>query len=106
MNSNVEMLQSVPIESWEDFQTIVTRPKYKGWAFRGQENSDWHLSSTLSRYLKEFHVQKTVRAHQEDRIIRIFRRKANLFLHHVPGINDIFEWLALMQHHGAPTRLL
>jgi hypothetical protein len=40
------------------------------------------------------------------RILRVFRRKAHLFLDHVPSERDAFEWLALMQHHGAPTRLL
>jgi hypothetical protein len=43
---------------------------------------------------------------QESRIVRIFTRKAYLLLQHLPGEDDDFEWLALMQHHGAPTRLL
>jgi hypothetical protein len=42
---------------------------------------------------------------QESRIRRIFERKSRLFLADVPN-NDEIEWLALMQHHGAPTRLL
>src|SRR5216684_3693164 len=32
--------------------------------------------------------------------------QAHLFLAHVPDDADSFHWLALMQHHGAPTRLL
>ena len=43
---------------------------------------------------------------QEERILRIFRRKAHLLLTHIPDENDLLEWLALMQHHGAPTRLI
>lgn len=27
-------------------------------------------------------------------------------MEHVPADADTFQWLALMQHHGAPTRLL
>ena len=42
---------------------------------------------------------------QETRIRRIFERKSHLFLNDVPR-GDELEWLALMQHHGAPTRLL
>jgi hypothetical protein len=42
----------------------------------------------------------------ELRIVRVFKRKAHLFLSHVPDEADSFQWLALMQHHGAPTRLL
>ena len=41
---------------------------------------------------------------QEARIRRIFERKLHLFLSDTP--RDELEWLALMQHHGAPTRLL
>jgi hypothetical protein len=43
---------------------------------------------------------------QEARILRIFKRKAIHFLHTAPDRDDDFEWLALMQDHGAPTRLL
>src|SRR5438128_12166010 len=43
---------------------------------------------------------------QEERILRIFKRKAIHFLDVVPDREDDFEWLALMQDHGAPTRLL
>ena len=43
---------------------------------------------------------------QEARILRIFKRKAIHFLDIVPDRDDDFEWLALMQDHGAPTRLL
>src|SRR5262249_26893198 len=42
---------------------------------------------------------------QETRIRRIFRRKSHLFLVDAPQDDEV-EWLALMQHHGAPTRLL
>ena len=45
-------------------------------------------------------------AAQEERILRIFKRKAHHFLSAGPLPDDDFEWLALMQHHGAPTRLL
>jgi hypothetical protein len=38
--------------------------------------------------------------------LRVFKRKAHQFLAQPPVIDDDFEWLALMQHHGAPTRLL
>ena len=42
---------------------------------------------------------------QEERIRRIFERKCHLYLEDPPKDDEI-EWLALMQHHGAPTRLL
>jgi hypothetical protein len=38
--------------------------------------------------------------------LSLFKRKAHLFLDHIPAETDYFQWLALMQHHGAPTRLI
>ena len=43
---------------------------------------------------------------QEERILRIFKRKAHQFLDKPPDAADDFQWMALMQHHGAPTRLI
>ena len=96
----------IEIRSWDDFQGIVAGPKYRNWAFRGQEDATWPLFSSLSRYLRRHSVHAGAWAEQEARIYRIFKRKAHLFLSHVPADDDAFQWLALMQHHGAPTRLL
>jgi hypothetical protein len=38
--------------------------------------------------------------------LSLFKRKAHLFLDHIPDETDYFQWLGLMQHHGAPTRLI
>jgi hypothetical protein len=93
------------VGSWGEFAEKVSGPAYAGWAFRGQTDATWRLISTLGRYLSAY-VEETYWQSQEERITRIFRRKAHLFLTHVPDKADIFQWLALMQHHGAPTRLL
>jgi hypothetical protein len=53
-----------------------------------------------------FRVDPRAWLEQEERILRIFKRKAIHFLNVVPDRDDDFEWLALMQDHGAPTRLL
>ncbi|PBC38599.1 hypothetical protein CJ179_39105 [Rhodococcus sp. ACS1] len=79
---------------------------YSSWAFRGQQNADWEIWTSLSRYLRGFGVNPTVWPPQEARIIRIFKRKAHLHLDHVPDDKDTFQWLALIQHYGGPTRLL
>ena len=94
------------IASWQQFQDVVAGPAYRNWAFRGHSDAEWPLYSSLSRYLKQYGIHPQAWAHQEERIGRIFRRKAHLFLEHVPDDADAFQWLALMQHHGAPTRLL
>lgn len=96
----------IEIESWAQFQAVVAGPELVGWAFRGQENSTWALESTIGRILRTFNVHPSVWSQQEERVNRVFRRKAHLFLDHIPADEDDFQWLALMQHHGAPTRLL
>jgi hypothetical protein len=96
----------VEIDTWRRFQSVVAGPRYRNWAFRGQQDARWPLNSSLSRYLQDFKVHPDAWVEQEERIVRIFRRKAHLFLEHVPDDGDAFQWLALMQHHGAPTRLV
>src|SRR5262245_46539855 len=91
--------------SWDALAERLAGPNYEGWAFRGHADARWSLMSTLDRYLDAY-IEKRYWVAQEERIKRIFRRKAHLFLSHIPEPGDTFQWLALMQHHGAPTRLL
>ena len=42
----------------------------------------------------------------ERALIREFKRRAHHYLPLLPAHEQQLEWLALMQHHGAPTRLL
>ena len=106
MGRQKRSLDVIVIDSWATFQKVVAGPKYRGWAFRGHSDARWPLYSTISRYLMDYRVHEKAWARQERRILTIFQRKAHLFLEHVPDQADTFQWLALMQHHGAPTRLL
>jgi len=101
-------VREVQINSWKDFRDIVESEKFNNWAFRGQQNATWSLDSALARHLKNFKIHPEAWKTQEERIMRIFRRKAYTYNHltNIPGEDCYFEWLALMQHHGAPTRLL
>jgi hypothetical protein len=94
------------IDSWEQFCDTVAGPNYRSWAFRGLADANWQLYSALSRYLRAHGVHRDAWVQQEKRILRVFRRKAHIYLDHIPDEKDSFEWLALMRHHGAPTRLL
>jgi hypothetical protein len=64
--------------------------------FRGQTNIDWPLVPKIYRTndWKE----------REREIARDFRLFGRSHLEHIP--DDELEWLFVMQHHGAPTRLL
>jgi FRG domain len=98
--------ETIEIDSWKNFREIVAGPKFNSWAFRGQADQAWPLFSSLSRFYKDFKVHREAWPQQESRILRIFKRKSHLFLEHIPDESDSFQWLAFMQHHGAPTRLL
>jgi hypothetical protein len=94
------------LTTWESFLKLVVLPPYSNWAFRGERDERWPLYSSLSRYLQNFGVDRRAWADQEKRILRVFKRKAHQFLAQPPDPGDDFQWLALMQHHGAPTRLI
>ncbi|MDX2418737.1 MAG: FRG domain-containing protein [Xanthomonadales bacterium] len=93
------------IGDWAEFVDIVTSwSGFRNWGFRGQASAKWPLLSSLARHVEFTGVCKDAWPLQEERIRRIFERKAHLFMDDPP--RDELEWLALMQHHGAPTRLL
>ncbi len=94
------------LNTWDQFLDLVTNAPYSNWAFRGEHDERWPLYSSLSRYLRAFGVHSRAWPDQENRILRIFKRKAHQFLDKPPDPDDDFQWLALMQHHGAPTRLI
>lgn len=96
--------QVIALRSWDEFLALAAEPPYHNWAFRGHRDAATPLFSALSRYLLTYHPRAWTR--QEERILRIFKRKATHFLDHIPHRDDDFQWLALMQDHGAPTRLL
>src|ERR1035437_9848006 len=106
MPTNPTIYKQYRLESWDDFLKIITGSPYSNWAFRGHRKEDWPLASALSRYFRNFHIDRRAWPQQEGRILRIFKRKAHQFLEKPPDLDDDFQWLALMQHHGAPTRLL
>jgi hypothetical protein len=94
------------LKKWDAFLKLIAEPPYSNWAFRGERDERWPLYSSLSRYLGSFGVAPAAWTRQEARILRVFKRKAHQFLDQPPESDDDFQWLALMQHHGAPTRLI
>jgi len=64
------------------------------------------LETTLERVRRRFDKNWNDLSKMEKRMIRQFKRQAHLYLENPPNDDDTIEWLALMQHFGAPTRLL
>jgi FRG domain len=102
----VKSYRELRLKSWQSFLKFITDAPYTHWAFRGEQYAEWPLYSALSRYLQTFGIAPRAWPEQEERILRIFKRKAHQYLPQPPDLDDDFQWLALMQHHGAPTRLI
>lgn len=92
------------IRQWSEFVEIAD--SLDGWAFRGQKRADWQLWSAISRQFRKFCPDTLSWPEREQRVIRIFQRKAHNFLSDTRILEDDLRCLALLQHHGAPTRLI
>jgi hypothetical protein len=97
-------MEEIKVSNWDEF--VALGSALDGWAFRGQQDASWELVSSLSRYLTAFIPDRASWRQREERSIRIFRRKAHNYLSDPSVLNNDLRCLALMQHHGAPTRLL
>lgn len=75
--------------------------------YRGQSSSDWGLQPSISRLVKGLSEQHAFEVECDS--FKMFRSQAPLHMGNpLPKApeHNCFEWLALMQHYGAPTRLL
>ena len=102
-----EGITTETIEKWDDLQKWENELTHGEWLFRGMQCSEWNLETSLERACKT-HYKKAPcsRAPRiENILIREFRRR---YHNHRGGIPDPegIEWLSIMQHYGAPTRLL
>jgi hypothetical protein len=100
--SKVVQSQADSISSWSDLERFFASLDggFDRWCFRGHHRPEWSLLSSLDRLVSRG------RRDAENFLIREFQRSAQHFLPFVPDKDDFLEWLALMQHHGTPTRLL
>lgn len=77
------------------------------WVFRGQSNADWGLTTSLERFVVDNKAQILTELElrsAETSAIENFQREAAMSYH--SKYDEKVEWLGLMQHYGAPTRLL
>jgi len=94
---------TVQVNSWTDFTAALSNQNGR-WIYRGQ-SQDWPLETSIERSLNRWEIDLTDAPEIERQFIRDFRRQYR-GKHHVLVNGDCLHCLALMQHHGAPTRLL
>jgi hypothetical protein len=96
----------IEFESWEQLvETIVRGATSRVW--RGQRMYDWSLTTSLSRKLKTAdpgHSQNWIDL--ENSAIGFFMDRVGGFADNTPDEHDLLACLSLMQHYGAPTRLI
>lgn len=97
-------MEVIRLTCWEDF--VRQTEGLPGWVFRGEVSAQWPLVSSLTRRLQTYCPDRSLWPLREARALRVFRRKAHIYLIPQAGLDNDLRCLALMQHHGAPTRLL
>lgn len=91
--------QQIQVTSWEDLLQRI-RAYTPFWAFRGACSSAWLLKTSLERI-------EAIPVYEAERyLLSTFQRRIHHYVTDAPDREDDLEWFALMQHHGAPTRLL
>jgi hypothetical protein len=111
--------------SWSDCIRLLLELGRKNVIYRGQKNYEWPLWSSLERALFKYAKREDERKLQviqgmsadtatelwvrnaEDALLQRFREQAIRFgIPSLPEAWDILGWWEVMQHHGAPTRLM
>jgi len=94
------------LDSWSAFVTIATTQFLGRWHFRG-DLDDRPLQPSIECAAGEWSVPLSDLPLIERRLLREFKRAYPTTAEAPPPpLNDDLAWLAIMQHHGAPTRLL
>jgi hypothetical protein len=111
------------VRTWGEIQEFLNGPLGEsGWLFRGQPDRcafgsycrlDTSLERAVLRYRKvEGELQPIpsyICSHPnkfEKSLLQKFQQRAHHYISNLPPEGEVLEWLALMQHHGVPTRLM
>ncbi len=90
------------INSFAEFHGLIESYQGRSVIFRGQRDSSWGLRPKIGR--RGLKLRGGGRAHVEKTIFNLFKERSIPHLDFMP--RDDWEWLAIAQHHGLPTRLL
>lgn len=103
-----QCIEVVEFDKWEKFRKFIEENFFfkRSFIFRGQENSEWKLETTLDRFIKQLPAQlqnETVVDGHLDRFIKCIRGKRGPNPIKLDNQSDIW---ALGQHYGLATPLL
>lgn len=97
-------MEDIRVTSWNDLNERLYEESWSerlgrfrsNFAFRGMQDSSFDLTTSLVRLGGDY-------PSHEDDLLRNFRKYA---FHKAAMGDSVYNWLALAQHHGLPTRLL
>jgi hypothetical protein len=99
-------IQTETIPTWTDFMRLCASDFTDVWHFRGALDN-WVLETALERTARNWRIPLKEMPQIEQALLREFMRAYPPDASTPPpDNNDTLGWLSLMQHHGAPTRLL
>ncbi|WP_299819161.1 FRG domain-containing protein [uncultured Roseibium sp.] len=85
-------------DRWIEFIEFIDARAHTRWVFRGSGSRSYRFVPSIGRKSDTYTPLK------EERLFRAFQRSADIMLATRP-VSD-WDWLAVAQHHGLPTRLL
>jgi hypothetical protein len=96
------------IGSWSDLLDRYKELRERHWIFRGEGSSEFAPRPSLERVFDDYNIRESKRRRGlEKKLLGDFRRKLHIYQpDDLPARDQKLEWLALMRHHGGPTRLL
>lgn len=94
------------LSDWDKIYGYSQELEGDSWIFRGQSDANWPLETSLKRHCDLFPKNLQDPKKAESRLFREFRRRTHQYTLNIPKEGDSLEWFSIMQHYGAPTRLL
>ena len=95
-------VKTVTLSEWQE----IDRFQRHGWIFRGQSDASRPLRTSLEICFERHRIPAEARSIVEKELLREFKRAYQQYSTHLPPEHCTLEWLSLMRHHAAPTRLL
>jgi hypothetical protein len=77
--------------------------------FRGHGSEKWAVTSSLERMVKRFHPNSIIdsaNGYEEDSLKEFMWKYPCYEKINNPAEIEVIEWLSIMQHYGAPTRMV
>ena len=95
-------IKEIEIDDWKS----LIRLQKPATLYRGQSDAAWDLSSSLERACLAIDGNLDAARRRERSLRKLFKRHYHDYSQDIPEPDDDLRWLALMQHYGAPTRLM